>query len=68
MAEEALTTEQAIEIVVQVAFEWAGEYGFDDPEGAGEVWAAAKLLRPDLEPRPVELPPVRKVVDVVDTL
>jgi hypothetical protein len=38
-------------IVCEIAFEWAGEYGFSDPDEATKVWLAAKRLRPDLEPK-----------------
>jgi len=39
--------------VCEAAFEWAGEYGFSPStnEHAREVWAAAKRIRPDLEPK-----------------
>jgi len=45
-----MTDEEAIEIVVSVAFDWCGEYGFSQPEQAQKVWAAARHLRQDLEP------------------
>lgn len=48
----AIETEKAITLVCEIAFAWAGEYGFSNPEEATKVWNAAKLLRPDLEPRP----------------
>lgn len=45
-----MTSDEALVIVVETAFEWAGEYGFAIPQRAQQVWDAARLLRPDLEP------------------
>jgi hypothetical protein len=43
--------EQDITTVCEIAFEWAGEYGFSSPDEATQVWKAAARLRPDLEPK-----------------
>ena len=43
--------DEAIGVLVEVGFDWAGEYGFSRPAEALKVWNAAALLRPDLEPR-----------------
>lgn len=47
-----MTDDEAIDIVCEIAFSWAQEYGFSMPHYATEVWKAAKHLRPDLEPQP----------------
>jgi len=46
----AVTREEALEVVIEAAFEWAQEYGFNDSAAALRVWEAAALLRADLEP------------------
>lgn len=46
-----MTKEEAIEIVVNAAFNYAGEIGFSDQRYAEQLWEAAKTLRPDLEPK-----------------
>ncbi len=43
-----------LEIVCEIAFDWAGEYGFSDPDTAKEIWDAATRLCPHLEPKPTE--------------
>jgi hypothetical protein len=40
----------ALTTVVVIAFDWATTHGYEDGHMANDVWAAAKLLRPDLEP------------------
>lgn len=40
-----------LELVCEIAFDWAGEYGFSMPDHAREVWRAAARLAPHLEPK-----------------
>ena len=47
---DTMDQEEAITTLCEIAFSWAGEYGFSDPEGASKAWNAARLLRPELEP------------------
>ena len=43
---QEMTESEALEIVVETAFDWAQEYGFSVPERASTVWKAAKYSRP----------------------
>lgn len=49
-----MTNVEALDLVCEIAFAWADEYGFSlaRREQATEVWEAAKHLRPELEPKP----------------
>lgn len=41
-----MNKKEALVLVCETAYEWAGEYGFSDPTGAKIVIEAAELLHP----------------------